>query len=155
MPNDLANTRIHVVLDNIRSAYNVGSIFRTADATGCAMLHICGLSAYPPNLKLEKTALGAIESVPWKYYKNTQEALSQLQKQNIPIFAIEKTQNSADYTSTTYPDPLALILGHEIHGVSEFALDAADKIIHIPMHGKKSSLNVATAAGIILYEVIR
>ena len=150
-----ATVRLHLIIDNVRSAYNIGSFFRTADATGCAMLHICGISAHPPNPKLDKTALGALDSVPWQYYVNTLEAVTSLKTENIPIFAIEQTDDSIDYREVKYPDPVALILGHELNGVHDLALDAADTTVHIPMHGRKSSLNVATAAGIIVYEALR
>lgn len=154
MTKNLKEVRLHLIIDNVRSAYNIGSFFRTADATGCAMLHICGISAHPPNPKLEKTALGALDSVPWKYHDNTLDAIASLKSQNIPIFAIEQTNDSIDYREVKYPNPVALILGHELNGVHDLALDAADTTVHIPMRGKKSSLNVATAAGIILFEAI-
>jgi 23S rRNA (guanosine2251-2'-O)-methyltransferase len=155
LPTDLRTIRLHVVLDNIRSAYNVGSFFRTADGTGCAMLHICGMSPYPPNPKLEKTALGTLETVPWKYYRTTMEVVDSLKKHGIPIFAAELNQQSVDYRTITYPNPVALVFGHELHGVSDFVLDAVDKIVHIPMRGSKTSLNVATAGGILMYEAVR
>jgi len=119
------------------------------------MMHLCGISAYPPNPKLEKTALGALDSVPWAYYSNTLNAVDTLKTAGIPVYAVEQTADSTDYRSIQFPDPVALILGHELNGVNELVLDAADKIVHIPMRGKKSSLNVATAAGIIVYEAIR
>jgi 23S rRNA (guanosine2251-2'-O)-methyltransferase len=154
-PENLKDIRLHLIIDNVRSAYNIGSFFRTADATGCAMLHICGISAYPPNPKLEKTSLGALDTVPWAYYSNTLEAVDTLKNANIPVYAIEQTPDSTDYRDVRFPDPVGLILGHELHGVNDLALDAADRTVHIPMRGKKSSLNVATAAGIIVYEAIR
>lgn len=154
-PKNLTEIRLHLITDNIRSAYNIGSLFRTADAAGCAMMHICGISAYPPNPKLEKTALGALDSVPWAYYQNTLSAVNMLKDSSVPVFAIEQTADSTDYREVKYPNPVALVLGHELKGVHELILNAADTIIHIPMRGKKSSLNVATAAGIIVYEAIR
>ena len=144
-----------MIIDNVRSSYNVGSFFRTADATGCAMLHICGIAPYPPNLKLEKTALGTLDTVPWKYYRNTLDAVNVMKKHGIPVYAVEITSESEDYRTVTYPNPIALVLGHELMGVNDFVLDAADKIVHIPMSGTKSSLNVATAAGIMMFEAIR
>lgn len=119
------------------------------------MLHICGMSAYPPNLKLEKTALGTLETVPWKYYHTTKEAVEGLRNEGIPVFAIELTPKSVDYRKVTYPQPVALVFGHEINGVSDLVLDIADSIIHVPMRGIKSSLNVATAGGILMYEATR
>lgn len=147
--------RIHLVIDNVRSAFNVGSFFRTADGAGYTKLHICGISAYPPNPKIEKTALTASNSVPWTYYAKTEEALEYLRAQNIPIYAVELAENSIDYRTLTYPNPVALVLGHEKRGVSSEIQQKCDKIVHIPMRGKKRTLNVATVAGIILYEVNR
>lgn len=119
------------------------------------MLHICGMSAYPPNPKLEKTALGSQETVLWWYYKNTMDAVSLLKNINIPVFAAEHTLNSVDYRMVEYPNPIALVLGHELHGVGDLVLDVADKVISIPMRGTKASLNVATAGGILMYEATR
>jgi len=143
------------VLDNIRSAYNVGSFFRTADAAGGAMLHLCGITPYPPNPKLDKTALGALESVSWMRYATVTDAVSTLRLVGIPVFAVELTDTSVDYRSIPYPTPSAFVFGHELHGVNDFALNVADAIVHIPMQGKKSSLNVATVAGIIVFEALR
>ncbi len=154
-PTKQRDIKVHAVIDNVRSAYNIGSFFRTADATGCTKLHICGISAYPPNPKVEKTALGAAESVPWKYYKKTEEAIATLNKENIPIYAVELTENSRDFRTFDYSHPVAFIFGHELDGIGNSILKLANHVIHIPMHGKKSSLNVATVAGIILYEAIR
>ncbi|MBN1618211.1 TrmH family RNA methyltransferase [Candidatus Dojkabacteria bacterium] len=153
--NNLRNYRLHIVLDNIRSAYNVGSIFRTADATGSSMIHICGISPAPPNTKLQKTALGALESVPWRQYDNTIQSLKILKKLMIPVFSVEISPQSQIYTQIEYPNPVALVLGHEINGISQKVLDISDKIIQIEMKGVKGSLNVATAAGIVMFEAIR
>lgn len=119
------------------------------------MLHICGIAPHPPNSKLEKTALGTLETVPWQYYQTTLDAVHMLQKFGIPIYAVEVTNRSQDYRTVSYPAPVALVLGHELNGVSDFVLDAADKIVHIPMQGSKTSLNVATAGGILMFETIR
>ncbi len=149
--------RLHIILDNIRSAYNVGSFFRTADATGCAMLHLCGMTAFPPNTKVDKTALGATASVPWKYYKTTEEAIEEIRKQypEVKVYSVEIAPGSVDYRSVEYPNPIGLVFGHEVNGVNQFVLDKSDKIVHIPMKGIKESLNVATVAGIMMFEAIR
>ncbi len=144
--------RLHIILDNIRSAYNVGSIFRTADATGCAKIYCCGISAYPPNPKLVKTALGATQYVPWEYFDQTTDAVKTLQEKSIPVFAVELTQNSKNYKEMKYPKEFALVFGHEINGVGQPVLDTADETIHIPMRGQKKSLNVATVAGVVMFE---
>ena len=143
----------YVILDNIRSAFNVGSIFRTSDAAGDCNIIICGMTATPENPKVLKTSLGAEKSVPWKYYKSTIDAIKDLKDENVPIYAIEINNNSVDYQSITFPNPVALIFGHEKMGVSDEALTESDKVIHIPMRGIKKSLNVATTAGIILYAI--
>lgn len=147
--------RLHIILDNIRSAYNVGSIFRTADAINDTKLYLCGMAAYPPNKKIEKTALGATKSVDWQYFDNTLKAIKKVQSLNIPVFAAEITKTSLNYSTVTYPDPVAIVFGHEVNGVSEFVIKNAEKNVHIPMQGLKKSLNVATAAGIIMFEAIK
>ena len=147
--------RIYVILDNIRSAFNVGSFFRTADAVGGCTLFLCGITATPENPKLIKTALGAANSVPWRYFSNTMEAINDLKKRNIPIFSVELTDQAQHFQKIKYPNELALVFGHERKGVAQPILDLSDEHIYIPMNGIKESLNVATSAGIILYEVVR
>ncbi len=151
----LKNYRLHIILDNVRSAYNVGAFFRIADATGCTMLHLCGITAYPPNPKLEKTALGTTETVAWKYYSSTDEAVTAIRKQKIILYSCEYTKDSVDYRSVDYPLPIALIFGHELEGVQEGIIRKSDKLISIPMRGTKSSLNVETAGSVIIYEALR
>lgn len=146
---------IHVVLDNIRSAYNVGSFFRTADAAGAEHLHLCGLTAYPPNEKLSKTALGAMDYVPWTYYENTEAAVEQLQRRKIPLIALETRRDAESYLDFDWPQPVALILGHEVDGVSESVLAVCNRVVSIPMYGYKNSINVATAFGVVLFEIAR
>lgn len=146
--------KLHIILDNIRSAYNVGSIFRTADGTGSAQLYICGISPDKDHPKVKKTALGSTETVPSQYFKTTKEAIEALRKQNIPIFAVELDKNALDYRKVQYPKEIVLILGHETEGIKRDILKLCDKIIFVPMHGKKESLNVATVAGIVMYNAI-
>lgn len=148
-------TRLHIVLDNIRSVFNVGSIFRTADATGCAKLYLCGMTAKPDNIKMFKTALGATENVHWEYFNDTTEALEKLKKQGIKIVGVELTDKSIHFQSYKYPNEVALVFGHEKRGVTQPVLDLCDDVIMIPMGGVKESLNVATTAGIIMFEAIR
>lgn len=147
--------RLHIVLDNIRSAFNVGSIFRTADAIGGVELHLCGLTTDIDNPKLDKTALGSTKSVPSTHYPNALEAVEKLKAQDIPIYALELTDSAEHFQKIDYPSPVALVLGHERLGVSEQILEIADKQIYIPMHGIKESLNVANTAAIIMYEAVR
>ncbi len=146
---------VHVVLDNIRSAFNVGSIFRTADAGGAAHLHLCGMTAHPPHKKLEKTALGAFEYVPWTYYERNRDCVDALKAQGIPVVAIEVTDDAVVMEDFTWPQPVAIVLGNEVNGVNERVLRRADAVVQIPMFGYKNSINVATAFGIVLYDVVR
>ena len=144
--------KLHVVLDNIRSVFNVGSFFRTADAVGSTKLYLCGITATPDNPKIVKTALGATESVEWEYFDNTLDAIKQLKKDDVPIFVVELTPQAEHFQKIQYPDTVALVFGHERKGVSELVLQNADKVVFIPMSGIKESLNVSVAGGIIMYE---
>ena len=147
--------KMYVVLDNIRSVFNVGSFFRTADAVGNAELCLCGITATPDNPKMFKTALGATESVEWSYFNNVMEAIDQLKAESVPIYSVELIEGAEHFQKVKYPDTIALVFGHEKNGVSGFALDKSDKIIYIPMSGIKESLNVATSAGIVMNEAVR
>lgn len=146
---------VHVVLDNLRSAYNVGSIFRTSDAGAVEHIHLCGMSAHPPHKKLEKTALGAFEYVPWTYHERTTDALEELGQKDILRVAVEVTENSVPVPDFEWPTPVAIVFGNEVTGINERVLRACDAAVRIPMHGYKNSMNVATAFGIVLYEVLR
>ncbi len=146
---------VHVVLDNIRSAFNTGSIFRTADAGAVAHMHLCGMTAYPPNLKLAKTALGAFDYIPWTHYTHTTEALDALRAQGVPIVAIEIAEGSTSLFEYEWPRPVAVVFGNEVTGVAPEALEQSDAVVHIPMHGFKNTINVATAFGVVLYELLR
>ena len=147
--------RLHVVLDNIRSVFNVGSIFRTADAVGGVKLYLCGITPTPENPKMIKTALGATKSVDWKYFNNTLDAVNKIKEMRIPVFSVELEENAEHFQKVKYPIPVALVFGHERNGVSGLILEKSYKIVYIPMSGVKESLNVATTAGIMMYEVIR
>ncbi len=146
---------LRIVLDNLRSAFNVGSIFRTAEGAGVEWIHLCGITPYPPHPKLEKTARGATSLVPWSHHVDTMEAIRSLRDRNYVLAALELTDQSVDYSGLTYPRPVAFILGHEVAGVTRPVLEAADWVIEIPLRGYKNSLNVATTAGILLFEVLR
>jgi tRNA G18 (ribose-2'-O)-methylase SpoU len=146
---------VHIVLDNLRSAFNVGSIFRTADAGAVAHVHLCGMTAAPPNLKLAKTALGAFDYVPWTYHERTEHALDRLAGDGIPVVALEVAPNAANVFAFDWPRPVALVFGNEVTGVGDAALARADDLAAIPMGGYKNSVNVATAFGVVLFEVLR
>ncbi|MCK9368355.1 TrmH family RNA methyltransferase [Candidatus Dojkabacteria bacterium] len=147
--------KIYVIIDNIRSAYNVGSVFRTADGVGCCEILICGISPKPDHIKVAKTALGATETVPWQYFKTTSEAIDYVKAKGIPVWSVELTPKAVNYTKVKYPNEVAIIFGHETEGINKYTLEKSDKILSIPMRGAKNSLNVATCAGIILYEAIK
>ena len=146
---------IHVVLDNLRSAYNVGSIFRTSDAGAVEHIHLCGMSAHPPHKKIEKTSLGAFEYVRWTYYERTASALDWLRDRGIFTVAIEVTEHAVSHTRLEWPKPVAIVFGNEVTGITDKILARCDAAVCIPMQGHKNSINVATAFGIILYEILR
>ncbi len=136
-----------VVLNNIRSLYNVGSIFRTSDAFGVDHLYLCGITGTPKHPRLAKTALAGLESVPWSYRQSALRTIKTLKQKGYKIVALELTEQSIPLAS--HPDDkIALVLGHERIGVDTRILATADSVMHIPMHGKGHSLNVAVAFGI-------
>jgi 23S rRNA (guanosine2251-2'-O)-methyltransferase len=143
----------YLILDNIRSLYNVGAIFRTADAAGIDKIYLCGITGTPTSDKAKKTSLGAEESVEWEYAKQTWRVIKDLKKQGFQIAALELAKDSIDYTKFKPKFPVALIVGNEVKGISKNTLKRADVIIHLPMKGKKESLNVSVAAGIAVYEI--
>lgn len=145
---------VYVLLDNIRSLYNVGSIFRTADSARVEKLILSGITGKPPRKEIDKTALGASETVPWEYYPNAIDALKLLKNQEIPIIILEHTDSNKNYTEVEYPYPCCLVLGNEVNGIQEELVDLADMAIEIPMFGTKHSLNVSVAFGIVIYEII-
>ncbi len=143
----------YVVCDNIRSLENIGSIFRTSDAIGVDRIILCGISGHPPSLKISKTALGAELTVPFEYHYFTWRAVDKLRKKGFQIVALENNTRSISYTKLKPKFPTALVVGNEIKGVSRSVLKRADKVIHLPMAGKKESLNVAVAFGVAGYEI--
>jgi tRNA G18 (ribose-2'-O)-methylase SpoU len=147
---------VSVMLHNVRSLYNVGSVFRTCDSAMVAELILCGFTPYPPRKEIEKTALGAIESVPWRYEKNIMDAIDYVKTKGIKLVAVELTDSSRQYDSLLAEDyPLCLVLGNELTGIDNEVLYRCDDAIEIPMHGVKHSLNVSVAAGIAIYESVR
>lgn len=144
---------IIIILDNIRSALNVGAIFRTADGVGVKKIYLCGIAPYPGHNKLHKTALDAENFVEWKYFKNTEDAIKQAREEGFTIYSIEQSTDSKEYHKVKYAEKTCVIFGHEITGVSPSIMQQSDMTIELPMLGKKNSLNVATTAGIILYHI--
>ncbi|MBI2054045.1 MAG: RNA methyltransferase [Candidatus Staskawiczbacteria bacterium] len=143
----------YVVLDNIRSLENIGSIFRTADALAVDKIFLCGISGHPPNDKISKTALGAEKTVPFEYCPQTWRILEKLKKEKFQIAALEQDKKSVLYTKFKPEFPLALIAGNEVNGLSKKILNKSDRIIYLPMLGKKESLNVSVAFGIAGYHI--
>ncbi len=142
------------VLDNIRSLYNVGSIFRTADGVRLEGLYLAGITGCPPRKEIDKTALGATETVPWKYWKSAREAVLSLKNAGYAVLALEHTTESLPYWTMHYSFPLVLILGNEVFGVQEELLPLVDHAIDIPMLGAKQSLNVSVAFGVVAYHLL-
>ncbi|MCP4639138.1 MAG: RNA methyltransferase [bacterium] len=151
----IERTPVHVILDNIRSAFNVGSIFRTADAGAVAHMHLCGMTAHPPNLKLAKTALGAFDYVPWTYHEHPLQAVEAVREQGISPVAIEVTDDAVPLFDYEWPSPAAVVFGNEVTGIKPEVLEACDAVVRIPMKGFKNSINVATAFGVVLYDIVR
>jgi 23S rRNA (guanosine2251-2'-O)-methyltransferase len=150
-------TPVIVVLDNIRSMHNVGSVFRTSDAFLLQAIFLCGYTPQPPHRDINKTALGATETVDWIYYPTTVEAVKQLKQNGYKVFGIEQTEGSISLQkfTTTNADRLAVVFGNEVEGVDAEVLELCDGSIEIPQLGMKHSLNISVAAGIVLWEIVR
>jgi 23S rRNA (guanosine2251-2'-O)-methyltransferase len=146
---------VAVVLDNVRSMYNAGAFFRTCDAAGAEKLVLCGITAHPPQPGVAKTALGAERSVAWFYEVDTLVALRLFRARGYQLAAVETAQPSVDLFEWQPRWPVCVVFGNEVDGLSGAVLDACDVRVRIPMQGAKSSLNVATAGGIVLYELLR
>ena len=147
-------TPIIVVLDNVRSAMNVGSVFRTADAFLIEKIYLCGITATPPNKEIMKTALGANDSVDWEYIKDTKDIIRKLKANNHQIVGVEQTKN-ATFLNNFEPlnKKVVLVFGHEVFGVSQEVIDLCDECIEIPQFGTKHSLNISVSVGVVLWEV--
>lgn len=146
-----------VVLDNVRSQYNVGSVFRTSDAFRVECIYLCGISATPPHQEIHKTALGAEDTVNWEYFKDTKEAILKLKSEGYYIYSIEQVEGSLMLENLQL-DPskkYAVVLGNEVKGVQQEVVDLSDGCIEIPQYGTKHSLNVSTTAGIIIWDFFK
>ena len=146
-----------LVLDNIRSAHNVGSAFRSADAFGVDKLWLCGISAVPPSPEIHKSALGAEDAVPWEHAADTLEVVRQLRAEGYTLIAVEQTVHSVKL-GTFRPESghkYALVFGNEVEGVSQDVVDASDFALEIPQRGTKHSLNVSVSVGVVLWEMVR
>ena len=148
--------KIVLILDNVRSLNNVGSAFRTADAFLIEEILLCGLTGTPPNKEIEKTALGATNSVNWKHIGTTLEALDHLKEKNYTIYAIEQAKSSISlHQFSPSSEKIALVFGNEVYGVEQAVIDACDGVIEIPQLGTKHSLNISVSVGIVLWELLR
>jgi 23S rRNA (guanosine2251-2'-O)-methyltransferase len=152
---DIRSLPVRVLLDNVRSLYNVGSFFRTADAASIEKLHLCGITGRPPKKALTKTALGAEETVPWEHAWEAAPVLRALREQGYELAAIETSSHAVDLFDWAPRFPVCVIFGHEVDGIQPEISALSDTHVRIPMLGVKHSLNVATAGGVVLYELLR
>ncbi|MDA3812856.1 MAG: RNA methyltransferase [Candidatus Cloacimonetes bacterium] len=146
---------LYLILDDLRSAFNVGSIFRSAECFGVSQIYLCGYTPTPENKKVQKTAMGTDEYVKWSSNSSTEEVVTDLKKDGFTIYAVETTSNAKDLSKTDFKKQCALILGNEALGISEETLKLADEIVQIPLSGWKNSLNVGVCTAICCYEISR
>ena len=146
-----------VVLDNVRSLHNVGSVFRTSDAYRVESIYLCGVTATPPSAEIHKTALGAEDSVAWQYFKDTREAVEQLHREGYTVLSIEQVEGSTALQDLRLEKEkrYAVIFGNEVKGVQQEVVDMSDGCIELPQYGTKHSLNVSVTAGIVIWEFAR
>lgn len=146
-----------VILDNIRSLNNIGSVFRTSDAFLVEAIYLCGITATPPNVEIHKTALGAEDSVQWKYFEKTEDAVTDLQKNSYTVFAIEQVENSIklDALRVDSSKKYAIVMGNEVKGVQQSVVNMCDNSIEIPQYGTKHSLNVSVTTGIVIWDFFK
>ncbi|MBJ6369365.1 RNA methyltransferase [Snuella sedimenti] len=148
-------TPLIIVLDNIRSLNNIGSVFRTSDAFLIEKIYLCGITATPPHKDIHKTALGSTETVAWEYVKDTLSLVEKLKAENIKVCAIEQAENATmlnDFTPETNTK-YALVFGNEVKGVAQDVVSASDAVIEIPQYGTKHSLNISVSAGVVIWDV--
>ena len=153
-----------VVLDDVRSLHNVGSVFRSADAFRVEAVYLCGITATPPNAEIHKTALGGEDSVDWRYFERTEDAIEELHRQGVFVYSVEQVEgstklqelNTENPTNTQHPSPhYAIVLGNEVKGVKQSVVDMSDGCLEIPQFGTKHSLNVSVTTGIVIWEFAR
>ncbi len=152
---EVAKTPLIVVLDNIRSLNNVGSVFRTSDAFLIEKIYLCGITATPPNKEIHKTALGATESVEWEYVKDTLELVEKLKEDRVKVLSIEQAENSTllnEFTPVSN-QKYAIVMGNEVKGVQQEVVSASDLCIEIPQLGTKHSLNISVSCGVVLWDL--
>ena len=154
---DSNKTPLVVVLDYVRSLYNVGSVFRTADAFRLQGVCLCGITAKPPHPEIHKTALGAEESVEWQYFERTEDCVNWLKSEGYTVYAVEQCEGSTLLSSEfrVQSSKLAVVLGNEVKGVQQSVIDMCDGCIEIPQYGTKHSMNVSVTAGIVIWEMFK
>lgn len=148
---------ITIILDNVLDTYNIGSIFRLADAVAAEKVYLCGATETPPNTRIKKASINTWQWVNWEYASDTATLITKLKSQNpkLSIVAVEQAERSVPYQHAVYSFPIALIVGNETHGISKDVLDAVDTIIELPMFGINTSLNVMVSCGIVLYDILK
>jgi len=146
-----------VVLDNIRSLNNIGSVFRTSDAFRVGAVYLCGITATPPHREIHKTALGATESVDWLYFSETKDAIEKIKAEGYKVYSVEQAERSISLEKfqINSQDKIALVFGHEVHGVSQEIVDLSDGCIEIPQFGTKHSLNISVSMGIVIWDIFK
>jgi 23S rRNA (guanosine2251-2'-O)-methyltransferase len=146
---------VYIILDSVRSHQNVGSVFRTSDAFRIEKIFLCGITGTPPHRDIQKTALGATESVTWEYRENIDELIQELKLLNVYIASIEQAENACFLNTFEIPSEqkLALVFGNEVDGVAQSVVSASDTVIEIPQFGTKHSLNISVSAGIVIWEI--
>ena len=154
---DAEKTPIIIILDDIRSLHNIGSVFRTSDAFLIEKIYLCGITAVPPNKEIHKTALGATDTVSWEYAKDVLDVIAKLKADKVAIYSIEQVENSImlnDFQPET-DKKYALIFGNEVKGVQQEAINLSDGVIEIPQLGSKHSLNISVSAGIVIWDIFQ
>jgi 23S rRNA (guanosine2251-2'-O)-methyltransferase len=153
---DAPKIPVIIILDNLRSQHNIGSVFRTADAFRLEAIYLCGITATPPSREMRKTALGATESVPWKYFQETMQAVDEVREMGYQICSVEQTEGSIsiDQFEPTDEKGMGVVFGNEVEGVGQSIIDKSDCCIEIPQYGTKHSLNVAVSVGILSWEIL-
>ncbi len=154
--NAVKKNEIYIILDNVLDTYNVGAVFRLADAVAAKKIILGGYTESPPNPRIRKSSINTTDWINWQHYKKTTDAIKELKKETpgIKIIAIEQNNKSIEYLKADYSMPIALIIGNETHGVSQEVMDMCDQLVELPMHGVNVSLNTMVSLGIVLYKTI-
>ena len=150
-----ARNNISIACHNLRSAFNTGSIFRTADAALLEKVYLCGYTPFPPHSKLAQTSRGTHETVPWEHRDDLESLIAEKKQESYRIIAVETGEKTICYTDADYSRPMLFIVGNEAYGLPDEVLNLADSVVSIPMKGDKNSINVAVAAGIVIFEALR